>query len=84
MNERPSLQSYGNIYSSDYNIGLSNLVYSYAWANIKSHSFSRDILPCLTNLSSINLYSLVLVFVIMLQLNCFGKLKAALRPSHAT
>ena len=27
-NKRPSLQSYGSIYSRDYNIGLSNLVES--------------------------------------------------------
>ena len=27
-NERPSLQAYGNMYSRDYNIGLSNLVES--------------------------------------------------------
>ena len=30
-NERPSLQSYGNMYSRDYNIGLSNLV---NWKNL--------------------------------------------------
>ena len=33
-NERPSLQSYGNMYSRDYNIGLSNLV----WSQLKALS----------------------------------------------